>query len=289
MTVSTTASRTVYVGNGSTTVFPFAFKVMKPADLAVVFTDATGTDFTLSPAVYAATGFGQEAGGAVTYPLSGSPIAAGTKLTLLRSIAATQPTQLSNQGALWPSAIEGALDRVVMIVQGFIDAVNRTLRITATDGLVLSTLPDATTRANSVLGFDAQGQPYAATLTGSLVPVATWLVQNFLEAGTSQAAARSALGALALADLAAGQTVAATGSYALPGGLVVKWGTTASIGAGSNATVTFATAFPAVMFGALLVPLANSNGYASDQGAASFRVNNGGANAASFFWFAIGN
>jgi hypothetical protein len=162
MTVSSTSSRVVYDGNGSTTTFPFGFKVQQVADLVVVYTDATGTDFTLSGSQYGATGFGVDAGGTVTYPLSGSPIASGTTLTIYRSVSPTQPTSIDNQGAMWPAVIEKALDRVTMIVQGFIDGVNRSLRITPTDGAALNPLPNATLRANSFLGFDADGQPYAA-------------------------------------------------------------------------------------------------------------------------------
>ena len=79
-----------------------------------------------------------------------------------------------------------------------------------------------------------------------------------------------------------------TGSYALPNGLIVKWGTSAAIAAGGNATVTFASPFPSALFGVLLTPLAAGTGWASNQAAASFRLNNGGSAAAGFFWLALG-
>ncbi len=37
----------------------------------------------------------------MTYPLSGSPIANGTKLTIVRSLPYTQPTVLTNQGGYY--------------------------------------------------------------------------------------------------------------------------------------------------------------------------------------------
>lgn len=98
MTVSSTSSRAVYAGNGSTTAFPFAFKVNAASDLVVTWTDAAGTEVALTSGQYAATGFGQDAGGTVTYPLTGDPIAAGTSLTLQRVVSPTQPTTISNQG-----------------------------------------------------------------------------------------------------------------------------------------------------------------------------------------------
>jgi hypothetical protein len=190
MTVSSTSSRVIYAGNGHSTEFAFAFKVNQPADLAVVYTDATGSDYTLSPSQYAASGFGLDAGGKVTYPLpgGGDPIAIGTKLTIYRDVAVTQPTSLSNQGAMWPQVIEAALDRLTYIAQKVADSVSRSLVISPTDSASLDVLPNATQRANSVLAFDGQGQPYAATLTGSLVSVATWIADHFLPATTQQAA-----------------------------------------------------------------------------------------------------
>src|SRR6185437_3654356 len=68
------------------------------------------------------------------------------------------------------------------------DAVSRSLVISPTDSASLSVLPNATQRANSVLAFDSQGQPYAGTLTGSLVSVATWIASSFLPATSTQAA-----------------------------------------------------------------------------------------------------
>jgi len=189
MTVSSTSSRVIYLGNDSTSTFAFAFKVNQPADLAVVYTDATGLDYTLSPSQYAASGFGLDAGGSVTYPLpGGSPIATGTRLTIYRDVAVTQPTSLSNQGAVWPQVIEAALDRLTYVAQKVTDAVSRSLVISPTDSVSLSALPNVTQRANSVLAFDSQGQPYAGTLTGSLVSVATWIANEFLPASSPQAA-----------------------------------------------------------------------------------------------------
>lgn len=206
MTVSSTANRVVYSGNAATTNFPFAFKVQSPADLVVIYTDATGTDFPLSPAQYGATGFGIDAGGTVAYPVSGAPIAVGTKLTIYRNVAVTQPAAISNQGAMWPSVIESALDRATYILQKVADSVSRALVISPTDSGTLAVLPNATQRANSVLGFDAAGQPYAAQLAAGLSSASAWLVANFFPMA-SAASARGALGAVT-----AGDNIAFTGA-----------------------------------------------------------------------------
>ena len=65
-------------------------------------------------------------------------------------------------------------------------------------------------------------------------------------------------------------------------------GQSAAIAAGGNATVTFASPFPSALFGVLVTPLAPGTGWASNQAAASFRLNNGGGATAGFFWLALG-
>src|SRR5471030_2015711 len=184
MTVSSTSNRVVYQGNGTTTAFPFAFKVQQAADLVVVYTDATGTDFTLSGSQYAASGFGLDAGGSVTYPVSGSPIASGTTLTIYRDVAPTQPTSISNQGAMWPQVIEGALDRLTFIVQKIADIASRSLTVSPTDSGSLNPLPNTTQRANSYLAFDGNGQPVDMHNLAAAC-VATGLANHFLTQATA--------------------------------------------------------------------------------------------------------
>ena len=200
MTISSTSSRVVLSGDGTNTTWQFPFKVQQPADLAVIYTDAAGNDVTLSSSQYAATGFGVDSGGTVTYPLSGSAIARGATMTIYRNVAVTQPTSISNQGAMWPQVIEAALDRLTCIGQAVTDAISRSLVISPTDGgVALGTLPNAAQRKNSLLGFDANGQPYAAQAFSSTSTASTWAAANLLTA-TSAAAPRAALAAAGIAD-----------------------------------------------------------------------------------------
>jgi hypothetical protein len=231
MTVSSTSSRVVYAGNGSTTVFPFAFKVALAADLVVVFTDTSGSDVTLSPSQYDATGFGLDAGGSVTYPLSGGPIATGTGLTIYRNVAVTQPTSISNQGAMWPQVIEAALDRLTYMAQKVADTASRSLTVGPTESAALDLLPNATQRANALLGFDADGQPYAATGLGTAA-VSTWLAANFLLSSRNAQAAQAlgvayAVGLLAdlkaLTDRPALVTLSGRGAANDGGGGLFVW------------------------------------------------------------------
>jgi hypothetical protein len=170
MTVSSSASRVVYIGNGSTTMFPFAFKVAQASELVVVHTDADGVDHVLSTGVYNASGFNQDSGGTVTYPLPGHPaIAPGTRLTIYRDVPLTQPTAISNQGAMWPQAIEHGLDRLTWQAQKLQDQVSRAVRGNANEPAAIAPIPNAATRAGKVLGFDDQGDPSVIAIEGNLL------------------------------------------------------------------------------------------------------------------------
>ena len=123
MTVSTQQSEVTCIGNGATTVFSFPFIGVSASDIEVTYTDTqgnqtilTGTQYTLSlnaPATGALWGIG----GTVTYPISGSAIAANTQLTIKRIVSLTQDTSISNQGSFYPEAVEEALDTLCLELQ----------------------------------------------------------------------------------------------------------------------------------------------------------------------------
>ena len=201
MTVSSTSSRNVLAGNGSTTQFPAGFRVDQPGDLMVIYADAGGNQTTLSAGQYTTDGaFGAAwpNGPTVTYlPIAGA-IATGTTLTLERVISTTQPTSLSNQGAMWPQVIEAALDRIVMIVQGFIDGMSRALQIAPDDGTVLNPLPAAALRAKAYLGFDGNGQPTVLAAPSGSAPISPAMA-NVVDQSTL-ALARGQMGGIGVAD-----------------------------------------------------------------------------------------
>lgn len=123
MTISTTAAQTTLAGNGSTMNFTFNFVVDSVSDIEVIFTNSSGVQTTLLPSQYTvainptAIGSLWGVGGFVTYPLLGSPIAAGTSLTIQRVIPLEQTTSISNQGDFFPQDVESALDTTVMQLQ----------------------------------------------------------------------------------------------------------------------------------------------------------------------------
>ncbi|MDP2330297.1 MAG: hypothetical protein Q8M19_06325 [Reyranella sp.] len=125
MSLSSTINKVIHDGNGATTEWPFSFPVLEADHLAVIFTDVSGVETTLSPTLYGVMGIGSPSGGAVTYPLSGSEIAMGTKLTIVRTVPYTQTTVLSNQGGYYPEVVERRFDQIYMALQQLEERVSR--------------------------------------------------------------------------------------------------------------------------------------------------------------------
>ena len=184
MTISTTASSVTNAGNGATAAFNFSFIAGLPSNVVVTYTDANsnatvliqGSQYTLSinpPAAGQIWG----AGGTVTYPLSGSPIAAGTYLTIERIVPFTQLTSISNQGDFYPQAVERALDTLEMQIQQVDFVAARAIAINPADASLATPLPIASVRASQYLVFDSQGNPTTgapvagATVSSAMQPV----------------------------------------------------------------------------------------------------------------------
>jgi hypothetical protein len=130
VTIQTTSSKAgPFIGNGSTTSFACNFPIDKPDDLQVIYTNALAQDTTLDPSQYTAAGFGDPAGVTITYPISGPPIGANEKLTLLRLVDYDQQTSITNQGGFYPTVIEKALDRIVMQCQQLAEKVGRAVSV----------------------------------------------------------------------------------------------------------------------------------------------------------------
>ena len=121
MTLATTTNKIICAGNDVTTSFTYDFKILEEGDERVVHTDDDGVETTLTRGTaadnYTISGTGEESGGTVTYPNSGTPVASGETITIIRDVDYTQDTSLSNQGAFYPTAVETALDRIVMMIQ----------------------------------------------------------------------------------------------------------------------------------------------------------------------------
>ena len=203
-TINAALTSTTVAGNGSTTVFTFPFIGVAPADVTVIYTDTSGNQTTLvqntqySITINApTTGSIWGIGGTVTYPLIGSPITAGTTLTIYRSLP-LQQTVSSNNGQAFPLAVETALDLLDMQIQQVNNLFSRAIVQPISDSCTLSPMPGQIQRANQLLGFDGTGcNPTAVSA---------------LPSGTVSSAMQPVVDA---ASLAAGRTAFGLGSSAV--------------------------------------------------------------------------
>jgi hypothetical protein len=206
MTVNTTSNKITFAGNGATTLFPFTFPAVAVGDLQVYYTDASGNLTLLSPTLYtvvlnaSVSPNPTPAGGSVTYPLTGSPIAAGTLLTIVRALDETQNTSFANQGTVYPKVIETQFDYLTMLIQQLQEQLGRSIDVAISDPAPLA-LPPVAQRAGLIMGFDSAGNPIA-TPGGGSVPISTAMVP-VVEAATL-ALARTAMGLKGLATEDAG-------------------------------------------------------------------------------------
>lgn len=160
MALSTTANKVIFNGNGSATVFPFTFPIPAASCLSVIYTDDADGETTLSPSEYTVTGLGSPSGGNVTYTRSGSAIASGTKLTIVRTVPYTQLTVLSNQGGYYPEIVEGRFDLVYMALQQLAEIVGR---------YTVSSISDPTTEQSNYALIQALQQMNILTTDADLL------------------------------------------------------------------------------------------------------------------------
>lgn len=235
MTISSqTRKAGPFVGNDSTTAFPFAFKVFTAADLYVVLTDTTlGTDtvLVLTTDYTVSLNANQDAnpGGTVTLL---SALATGYKLTITSSLQYLQPTDLTNNGGFYPKVITNALDRLTIFVQQLYEQVTRSLKVSvSTPAGVQTTLPAPA--ANKLIGWNETAdnlQNMDPTTLATIVAFGTTNADKYNGDGTTTQFALSANpGALNNLDVSVG------GVTQRPG-LDYTWA--------AGTTITFMTAPP---------------------------------------------
>lgn len=123
MTIATQQAFQTFLGNGVVTSFNFNFVADEAADIQVIYTNANGTQTVLTTSQYTLTinspAVGQlwGVGGTVVYPITGTPIANGTSLTVQRVIPEQQLVTILDQGDFSSQVIEQALDILEMQIQ----------------------------------------------------------------------------------------------------------------------------------------------------------------------------
>lgn len=182
MAISNTDSKVVYNGNGATTVFPFTFALLDVAHMKVILTDDKKVeqvltsdylvDITNKTVTYPGWVSGQEP------PVANRPpvLPLGWKITLLRSVPATQETDLGDR---WPfKEIEAMVDKLTMVVQQLSEVSGRALVAPASVVGVSTELPAP--EADKLIGWNANGTALVNTIStpGQLINEAIKLAQD---------------------------------------------------------------------------------------------------------------
>jgi len=144
MTISDTATKFRYQGNGATTTFAFSGKAFTAADLdvqiilrstsALVETLTLTTDYSVTIA---------SNGTASIVVTNGTKIPSSLQdIQIRRNLDKTQTTVLPTGTKFPAKAVESAIDRAIGIVQDLNEAVTRSLKFPVTSATTVATLPE---------------------------------------------------------------------------------------------------------------------------------------------------
>lgn len=164
MTITNTNSKAFGLGNSATTIFNYGFLIPDSDSIEVYYVDTSGTINLLSNTLYTVSGLGNAAGGTVTYPISGSPIASPAYIVICRVVPEQQNSTFTNLATVYPSSIEAALDYVTMICQDIQEQASRAVKLDITSRSTVPTLGAPV--PNYYLAYDATGQNIIAVAGG---------------------------------------------------------------------------------------------------------------------------
>ena len=160
MTVSTTIIKSSHNGNGSTTTFAYAFKILQDSDLVVIIrNNSTGTETTKTLTThYTVSGAGDASGGSITFT-SGNIPASGETVVIRRNVPQTQVIDYIANDPFPAESHEEGLDRATMIAQQVSEEADRSIKLSRTNTMTSTEFTvGATDRANKILAFDGSGE-----------------------------------------------------------------------------------------------------------------------------------
>lgn len=160
MTVAQQTPYSPYTGNGVTTVYPYAFKILDEGDLDVYVAGVLKTlnvDYTVS-------GVGVDTGGSVTFA-----VAPGNTLSvsIIRAMVAERLTDYQFQGDFNTDTVNPDFDRAILLLQDSQTQLNRAIRTPPDEVGTIPVLPSIASRTGKYIAFDATGQPIASSGTGN--------------------------------------------------------------------------------------------------------------------------
>lgn len=135
MSISSTINRNNYIGNDSTNVYSYSFKVFTKNDFEIKVRDSSsGLETLLTVDVdYTVSGAGTVSGGNITLIGSGdwlvsSKLTAGYELSIRRLREIKQLADIKNQGSFFPEVHEDVFDKLIMIDLQQQDSIDRSLK-----------------------------------------------------------------------------------------------------------------------------------------------------------------
>lgn len=163
-----------YTGNGVATVYSYEFQLLAAADLVATLNGVVTLDFVLS-------GVGVQTGGSVTFPVAP---ASGVVIVLNRVIALNRDTDYQYSGDLLEATLDRDFNRLWMSIQGVSSSIGGAVRAPYPEQM--SVLPARAVRANTIQGYDGNGDPSV------LVPVSGSAADVFLQLANGGSAAAGA-------------------------------------------------------------------------------------------------
>lgn len=153
MTLSSTETKTIYGGNGSTGSFAIPFMFMRDEDIEVRLTDTEGLETILTVSTdYQLSGAGEQTGGVCSLNI---PPEAGQILVVRRSPAIVQEVDYVENDAFPAETHEAALDKLTMICQALAERLDRTITFRVSSAVSGVELPEPD--AGRVLAWNDDG------------------------------------------------------------------------------------------------------------------------------------
>lgn len=128
MTISSETNKVTYTGDGSTTVFPYTFKILDEDHILVQLKNISSGALTTQTITthYTVSGVGTSTGGNITFLTAPS---SAYKVVLTRDVPATQETDYEEYDTFPAASHEEALDKLTMIDQQQQEQIDRSIKV----------------------------------------------------------------------------------------------------------------------------------------------------------------
>src|SRR5262245_55934951 len=194
MTVNNVNPSITYEGNGATTQFFFSMSIPDASVIQVFITDDLGDIRQLSVLEYSvivAPLVGTNPtppGGSVIYNPGGTPLPAGSFITIIRNVPPVQSVSLTNQSIIYPPVVEKEFDYLTMLAQQGGLTTDRSIKVPLADPLPAD-LPPRAARINQTAFFNGNGDLTAGLPLDDTIMVSAAMQPVVQAATTDQARA----------------------------------------------------------------------------------------------------